>query len=52
MLSFKLKKQSSKDVANTISKFDQFIENNTRNIFLEKSYTKCGAGTDRRTSKK
>ena len=23
-------------------KFDQLIENNMRNVFLEKSYTKCG----------
>ena len=26
-------------------KFDQLIEYNTRNVFLEKSYTKCGGET-------
>ena len=26
-------------------KFDQLIEYNMRNIFLEKSYTKCGGET-------
>ena len=26
-------------------KFGQLIEHNTRNIFLEKSYTKCGRET-------
>ena len=28
------------------SKFDQLIEYNMRNIFLEKSYTKCGGETN------
>ena len=28
------------------SKFDQLIEYKMRNIFLEKSYTKCGGGTN------
>ena len=26
-------------------KFDQLIEYNTKNIFIEKSYAKCGAET-------
>ena len=26
-------------------KFSQLIENNMRNLFLEKSYTKCGGET-------
>ena len=29
-------------------KFGQLIECNMRNIFLEKSYTKCGGGTSPR----
>ena len=29
-------------------KFGQLIECNTRNIFLEKSYRKCGGGTSSR----
>ena len=33
----------SKD--NLTIKFGQLIEYNTRNIFLEKSYTKCGGET-------
>ena len=30
-------------------KFGQLIESNIRNIFLEKSYTKCGGQTSSRT---
>ena len=30
---------------NQAMKFDQLIEYNTRNIFPEKSYTKCGGET-------
>ena len=30
---------------NPTMKFRQFIEYNMRNIFLEKSYTKCGGET-------
>ena len=33
----------SKD--NSSMKFDQLLENNMRNIFVEKSYTKCGGET-------
>ena len=33
----------SKD--NHAVRFDQLAEYNMRNIFLEKSYTKCGVGT-------
>ena len=32
----------SKSKGNQVMKFDQLIECNMRNIFLEKSYTKCG----------
>ena len=32
--------------------FGQLIEYNMRNIFLEKSYTKCGGKTSSRTSSK
>ena len=42
----------SKSDSNQTMKFGQFIEYNTRNIFLEKSYTKCGIGTGLRTSEK
>ena len=41
----------SKD--NQTMKFDQSIENNLRNIFVEKSYTKCdGESIPRQFSKK
>ena len=33
-------------------KFGQLIEYNMRNIFLEKSYTKCGGKTIRRSFSK
>ena len=33
---------------NQTMKFVQLIEYNMRNIFLEKSYTKCGGETSRR----
>ena len=33
-------------------KFDQLIEYNTRNIFVEKLYTKCAGETIRRTLSK
>ena len=33
---------------NQTIKFDQLIECNMRNIFLEKSYTKCGGETSPR----
>ena len=36
----------SKD--NQTMKFGKLIEYNMRNIFLEKSYTKCGEGTSSR----
>ena len=32
----------SRSKGNQAMKFDQLIEYNMRNIFLEKSYTKCG----------
>ena len=35
----------SKGKRNQTMKFDQLIEYNMRNIFLEKSYTKCGGKT-------
>ena len=35
----------SKSKANQAIKPGQLIEYNLRNIFLEKSYTKCGGGT-------
>ena len=35
----------SRSKGNQILKFGQLIEYNTRNIFLEKSYTKCGGET-------
>ena len=35
----------SKSTGNQIVKFDQSIEYNIKNIFLEKSYTKCGGET-------
>ena len=35
----------SRSKGNQTVKFDQLIEYNMRNIFLEKSYTKCGAET-------
>ena len=33
---------------NQTMKFGQLIQYNTRNIFLEKSYTKCGGGASPR----
>ena len=33
----------SRSKGNWAMKFDQLIEYNMRNIFLKKSYTKCGA---------
>ena len=33
----------SRNKANQAIEFGQLIENNTRNIFLEKSYIKCGS---------
>ena len=43
----------SKSKDNQAMKFGQLIEWNMRNIFLEKSYTKCGWGTTpRRFSEK
>ena len=38
----------SRSKGNRILKFGQLIEYNTRNIFLEKSYTKCGGETSTR----
>ena len=35
----------SKSKGNQTKKFGQLIEYNMRNIFLEKSYTKCGGET-------
>ena len=35
----------SRSKANQTMKFGQLIEYNTRNIFVEKSYTKCGGET-------
>ena len=35
----------SKSKRNQTVKFGQLIEYNVRNIFLEKSYTKCGGET-------
>ena len=35
-------------MVNQIIKFDQLIEYDTRNIFLEKSYTKCDGETSLR----
>ena len=34
---------------NETMKFGQLLDYNTRNIFLEKSYTKCGAETSLRS---
>ena len=42
----------SENKGNQTVKFGQFIGYNMKNIFLEKSYTKCGAGDGLRTSKK
>ena len=42
----------SRSKSNKTVKSGQFIEYNLRNIFLEKSYTICGTGTELRTSKK
>ena len=36
---------TSSNKSNQTMKSDQLIEYNTRNIFLEKSYTKCGTET-------
>ena len=36
---------SSRRKGNQAMKFGQILECNMRNIFLEKSYTKCGAET-------
>ena len=41
----------SRSKGNQAMKFGQLIKHNTRNIFLEKSYTKCG-GDPRPFSKK
>ena len=41
----------SRSKGNFTMKFGQFIEYNMKNIFLEKSYTKCGNGTGLRISK-
>ena len=38
----------SRSKGNQTMKFDQLIECNMRNIFLEKSYTKCGGETSPR----
>ena len=38
----------SRSKGNQTKKFGQFIEYNMRNIFLEKSYTKCGGETSPR----
>ena len=38
----------SRSKGNRILKFGQLIEYNTRNIFLEQSYTKCGGETSTR----
>ena len=38
----------SRSRVNQAMKFGRFIEYNTRNIFLEKSYTKCGGETSSR----
>ena len=38
----------SRSKGNQTKKFGQFIERNMRNIFLEKSYTKCGGETSLR----
>ena len=35
----------SRSKGNQTMKFDQLIECNTRNIFLERSYIKCGGET-------
>ena len=35
----------SRSKSNQTIKFGQLIEYNTRNIFVEKSYTKCGGET-------
>ena len=35
----------SRSKGNHTVKFDQLIESSMRNIFLEKSYTKCGGET-------
>ena len=35
----------SRSEGNQTMKFDQLIEYNMRNIFFEKSYTKCGGET-------
>ena len=43
----------SRSKGNQTIKFDQLIEYNMRNIFLEKSYTKCGGeGSSRPFHKK
>ena len=38
----------SRSKGNQTMKFGQFAEYNVRNIFLEKSYTKCGGETSPR----
>ena len=39
----------SRNYGNQSMKFGQLIECNMRNIFLEKSYTKCGGETSPRS---
>ena len=41
--------QYSRSKGNQTMKFGQLIECNTRNIILEKSFTKCGGETSPRT---
>ena len=38
----------SRNKGNQTMKFGQMIEYNMKNIFLQKSYTKCGGETSRR----
>ena len=38
----------SRGKGNQAMKYDQLVEYNTRNIILEKSYTKCGGETSPR----
>ena len=43
---------TSRTKSNQALKFRQFIEYNTGNIFLDKSYTKCGGEANPRTFSK
>ena len=47
-INFKIYDVQTRSKGNRTMKFDQLIECNMRNIFLEKWYTKCGGDTNPR----